>query len=637
MSRIHSHVYEFGAFRLDAERRLLWRGGEPVALTPKVFDVLCALVQNAGQIIAKEQLLQAVWPDSYVEESNLTQTVFVLRKALGEAPEQRYILTVQGKGYRFTPEVTEVPRERVEDRAESAGPARAAYESASAGYSDEHATWSLGSRLLVSAGCGVALLIVAVMLFYWAPLRTQASGVRPMLAVLPFANLTGDPNQEYFSDGLTEEMITQLSNRDPQHLGVIARTSVMHYKNGQRPLDQIGRELGAQYVLEGSVRRDGEKVRITAQLIQMKDQSHLWARQYDRELSHMLAVQGEIAQEISGEIERTLQRDKTATIPAAESTTSYEAYDLYLKGRFSWNKRTPEGFEQAIKYFRQAIDIDPHYARAYAGLADSYAMIGSYSIDPPIEVIPKARAAALKALELDDTLAEAHTSLALIHESFDWDWVTAEKQFRRAIELNPNYATAHQWYAEYLMWVGRFDEAFEESEQARRLDPLSPIIAADNAMIYFYSRQYDRAIEKLNAVVEMEPSLSRAHMVRYAYVQQGRFKEALADVTSFRPDDQSGWRSATFAYIYGRSGQKLQAQRALAQLEKLGRRRRVDPAAFFYAHLGVGNTQKAFWWLEKAYTEHSSAMTTLKVDPTLDSLRSDARFQDFVRRVGLAQ
>jgi Tfp pilus assembly protein PilF len=284
---------------------------------------------------------------------------------------------------------------------------------------------------------------------------------------------------------------------------------------------QIGRELGVQYVLEGSVRRDAGKVRVSAQLIQMSDQTHLWARQYDRDLSNLLGLQGEIAQEIGDEIQLTLGENKSASaISKAQIPKSYEAYDLYLKGRYFWNKRTPEGFEEAIKYFQQAIAKDPDYARAYAGLADCYALLPGYTMTiPQTEALPKARAAALKALQLDERLAEAHTSMALIAENYDWDWQTAEKEYRRAIELNPNYATAHHWYAEYLTWNGRFDEALRESERARQLDPLSLIIAADNAMIFYYSRQYDRAEKGFNAVLEMEPTFPRAHMVRSVYVE----------------------------------------------------------------------------------------------------------------------
>jgi len=501
--------------------------------------------------------------------------------------------------------------------------------------------WSKKSWLVLAATFGIVLIVASVGYIRLSGSRNpprQPRG-RLMLAVLPFQNLTGDPGQEYFSDGMTEEMITQLSNLDPQHLGVIARTSVMHYKNGQAPLDQIGRELGAYYVLEGSVRRDSDKVRITAQLVQMKDQSHLWSRTYDRELSHLLALQGEIAHQIADEIQFTLG-DHTSSEPvhaSASSPVKYEAYDLYLRGQYFWNKRTVEGFQQAIAYFQQAIAKDPSYARAFAGLADSYALLGSYSLAPQLDFMQKARAAALRALELDEKLPEAHTALALIVQNYDWDWQTAEKEYRRAIELNPNYVTAHHWYAEHLTYRGRFDEAFAESERARQLDPLSLIIAADNGAILYYSRQYDRAIEKWNAVLAMDPAFSRAHLVRYAYVEKGRIADALAEVESYHPVDDTPWRWSSLAYIYGRSGQRAQALRALRKLEQINRRQPMDSAAILWAHVGIGDKDQAFVWLEKAYREHSNTLITLKVEPGYDSLRSDPRFQDVMRRVGLEQ
>ena len=355
-----------------------------------------------------------------------------------------------------------------------------------------------------------------------------------MLAVLPFENLTGDPAQDYLSDGLTEEMIAQLGRLDPEHLGVIARTSVMHYKHTTEQAGQIGRELGVQYVLEGSLRRESDRVRVTAQLVQMKDQTHIWSRQYDRELKSLLALQGEIAQETADEIQLTLGKGHKlwATDRKVASPTSYQAYELYLKGRYFWNKRTKDGFQQAADYFQQSIANDPNYARAYAGLADTYALMSSWSFVPQTEAIPKARAAALRALQLDDSLAEAHTSLALIAENYDYDWQTAEKEYRRAIQLDPQYATAHQWYAECLSFQGRFPEALEESERARQLDPLSLIIATDHAVILYFARQYDRAIEQFRAVLAMEPNFARAHMVVYPYVEKGMFPEALAEAVS---------------------------------------------------------------------------------------------------------
>ena len=374
-----------------------------------------------------------------------------------------------------------------------------------------------GRRLAVIVSVAVAFVLIAGFAIW--PWRSRRSAADPeakiMLAVMPFENFTGDPGEDYFSDGLTEEMISQLGDLDPAHLGVIARTSVMHYKHSQESIPQIGKELGVQYVIEGSVRRDSERVRITAQLIQVKDQSHVWAREYDRDLGHLLELQGEIAREVANEIDTSLNGRRR--IQAAQGvasrppgTKSYVAYDLYLKGRYFWNKRTEEGFHQAADYFQLAIDKDANYAQAYAGLADTFSLMSTWYMGPQNELMPKARAAALRALELDEGLAEAHASLALIEENYDYDWPGSEKEFRRAIELNPQYATAHQWYAEFLSRQGRFDEAFAESSQAQQLDPLSLIIATDHASILYYSRQYESAIEQYRSVLELDPANDHA-------------------------------------------------------------------------------------------------------------------------------
>jgi tetratricopeptide (TPR) repeat protein len=389
-------------------------------------------------------------------------------------------------------------------------------------------------------------------------------------------------------------------------------------------------------VIEGSVRRDSNDIRVTAQLIQTKDQTHVWARQYDRELKGLLALQGEIAQEIADEIQLALGDHKSAAAQPAPSPRNYDAYDLYLKGQYFFNKRTVEGFEEAIGYFQQAIAKDPNYARAYAGLADSYALIPGYSMRPQAEFIPKARAAALRALEIDESLPEAHTALALIVQNYDWDWQTAEKEFRRAIELNPNYATAHHWYAEHLMWRGRFDEALQESERARQLDPLSLIIATDNGAILFFSRQYDRAIEKWRSVLDMDPNFPRAHLIRYAYAEKGMFGEALVDTQAHGPELSVPWHWAYLAVIYGRSGRRIEAQHAIEELLKLNRSKPIDPTIFADAYAGLGDKDQALAWLEKAYAQHSIELVSLKVNPGYDPLRGDPGFQDLLRRVGLA-
>ncbi len=349
MPSLISSLYRFGQFRLESQSRVLRRGGQLVALSPKAFEVLLAVVQSGGKTLSKDELMQAVWPDSFVEESNLTQTVFMLRKALGENAEQRYILTVPGRGYRFAAEVKQVPEDEP-TAVEAEGPAPkpgAVLIRPSSKAEEVNRSWR---RMSLVFALGLVLMAATAAYVRWSGPRKESPAVpaRIMLAVLPFQNLTGDPAQEYFSDGMTEEMITQLGNISPQHLGIIARTSVMHYKGGQPPLDQIGHELGVQYVLEGSVRRDSGKIRITAQLIQTKDQTHVWAREYDRELNGLFVLQGEIGHEIADEIQLTLAGDKSVATQPALSPRNYEAYDLYLKGQFFFNKRTAATLRKAI-------------------------------------------------------------------------------------------------------------------------------------------------------------------------------------------------------------------------------------------------------------------------------------------------
>jgi len=674
MSVILKHFYKFDPFVLDVEERVLLCDGRPVPLTPKVFETLLLLVQNQGCVVSKQKILDTLWPDVFVEESNITFNITMLRKVLGDTKrEHLYIETVQRRGYRFIAHLEEpldssvatsqIPSTRVEAadsqlivgseefKSDSGLVKRPEIELPGAGKSDntlraktarETSRTSRWKTLLAAAAVAVVLIAVGglLLLRHRSSARSQPDAGRLMLAVLPFQNLTGDAAQDYFSDGLTEEMITQLGNLDPDHLGVIARTSVMHYKNNQEPMDQIGRELQVQYVLEGSVRRESDRVRITAQLIQTKDQSHVWAREYDRELVHLLSLQGEIAREVTDEIHRTLG-GRAGTEPASQTSSapkSYEAYDLYLKGQYFFNQRNVAGFERAIDFFQQATTKDPDYARAYAGLADCYALIGGYSEHPQTDFMPKARAAALRAGELDGKLAGAHTALALIVQNYDWDWQTAEKEFRRAIELNPNYATAHHWYAEHLTWLGRFDEALRESERARQLDPLSLIIAADNGATLYYSRQYDRAIAQFRAVREMDPNFSRSGLIRSAYEQKGLFTDALEEIEKWRRAyGDRPWTWSELAYVYGRSGQQAQAKHALQKLLQLDRRQPVDQAAIVWAYVGTGNKDQAFAYLEKAYLQHSSTLISLKVEPGFDPLRSDPRYQDLLRRVGLAQ
>jgi TolB-like protein/DNA-binding winged helix-turn-helix (wHTH) protein len=628
-----TRVLRFGVFQVNLAARELRKHGVRIRLPGQPFRVLSILLERPGQVVSREEMRDKLWDsDTFVDyERSLNSAIRKLRAVLGDSQESsRYIETVPRIGYRFIAPVEQIPSLAEAPRAGLLEPPPSAPEVVRPPARRWSPIW----------GIFAILLTVLVSYFMWSRMRArpQPSAERLMLAVLPFENLTGDPAQEYLSDGLTEEMIAQLGRLDPEHLGVIARTSVMHYKHTTEAAGQIGRELGVQYVLEGSLRREADRVRITAQLVQMKDQTHIWSRQYDRELKSLLALQGEIAQETADEIQ--LRLGQGHKLRAADrklaSLTSYETYDLYLKGRYFWNKRTKDGFQQAADYFQQSIASDPNSARAYAGLADSYALMSSWSFVPQTEAIPKARAAALRAMQLDDSLAEAHTSLALIAENYDYDWQTAEKEYRRAIQLDPQYATAHQWYAECLSFQGRFSEALEESERARELDPLSLIIATDHAAILYFARQYDRAIQQFRAVLAMEPNFERAHMVVYPYVEKGMFSEALTETGMWRHSDgRPVWEVQ--AYVYGRWGKQEQAQHALAQWNSGNQGRPVVPAVVvFEAYIATGRKEEALALIEKSYREHSNLVTTLKVEPALDPLRGDPRFQEILRRIGLA-
>lgn len=631
-------------FEFDLQSYKLRREGRVLKLERIPMEILLFLVEQKGQIVTREQIASRIWgKDVFLDTDNsINGAIRKIRQVLRDDSEQpHFIQTVTGSGYRFIAPVSSdghgsagvIPDVLLPQPPPTPKPETFAVR-------PDRKKLGRKARVLFA---GLTIIVMALVgSIVWSRLRTEprASG-KIMLAVLPFENLTGDANQEYFSDGLTEEMITQLGNLDPQQLGVIARASVMHYKSSRAPLDTVRRELSVQYVIEGSVRRDANHIRITAQLIKTKDQTHVWAREYDRELSGLLGLQTEIAHEIADEIQVTLGDHKPTVSAPALSPHNYEAYDLYLKGQYFLNKRDTPDLEEAAHYLQLATVKDPNYARAYAELAGCYALMGGYTEHPQSELIPKARAAALRALQIDDNLAEAHTALALIVQNYDWDWQTAEREFRRAIDLNPNYATAHHWYAEQLMWRGRFDEALQESERARQLDPLSLIIAADNGAILYYSRQYERSIAKFRSVLDMDPNFPRAHLIRGPYVEKGMFAQALADTESLRPHAQLSvywhWHWAWRAYMYGREGKTAQAKQALQELLQRNQKQRVDPMVFAWAYAGLKDRGNTMTWLEKGCAQHSTGLLSVKVEPAFDFVRDDPRFQDLLQRVGLGR
>lgn len=633
-------IVRFGPFETNLHTGETRKYGIRIRLGGQPTQILTTLLERPGEVITREELRHQLWADdTFVEfENGLNNAVKKLRSALGDSADKPlYVETLPRVGYRFV-----APIELIITSSNSAASLDRDLPVVPRPQKPR-IRWVPRDWRTV-AGSALALLAISFSVFFWLHSRSksQAATGRLMLAVLPFENLSGDPGQDYFSDGLTEEMTAQLARLDPEHLGVIAWTSAMQYTQKKEQFGRIGRELAVQYALEGSVRRDSGRVRITVQLVKMKDQTSVWSRQYDRDLSNFLVLQGEIAQEIADEIELTLGSDRkpvTSVRKPVVSPSSYEVFDLYLQGRYFWNKRTKDGFQRAAGYFQQAIAKDPHYAPAYAGLADTFGLMSTWTLVPPNEFMPKARAAALKALEIDDTLAEAHASLALIAENFDYDWQTAEKEFQRAIELNPEYATTHQWYAEYLSWQGRFGEALAESERARQLDPESLIIATDHGAILYFARQYDRAAAQFRAVLDMDPSFGRAQgLIVYVYVEQGKFAEAVQELDHrSNPDDSLltwGWK----AFVYGRQGQTAEAQHALARVEELARHPQSDPTApLLFAYLGLERKDQAISLLQEAYLNHSNALVGIKVAPYYDHLRADPRFQDLLERMGFAQ
>jgi TolB-like protein/DNA-binding winged helix-turn-helix (wHTH) protein len=604
---------------LDRSAYQLRRSGVALKLERIPLEILLFLTERPGQLVTREQIAERIWGKNACLDldNSINGAVRKIRQVLKDDPEQpRFIETITGRGYRFVAPILDpaaVPA--------TSGPAIVPPRPRST-------IWHV-------VGLALPLLLAGALLWSLERTPNRSSG-RVMLAVLPFQNLTGDQGQEYFSDGLTEEMITQLGNRDPAGLGVIARASVMHFKHTQERPERIGRELGVQYLLLGSVRRDASTVRVTAELVRARDHAQLWARQYDRELSGLLTLQGEIAREITDAIESSVGVSSRASADtAAQPAPPVDAYDLYLRGQYFLNKRTETDIAAAASYFEQATQRDSGFARAWAGLADADVLGAVYSLRPPQPLVARARAAALKALALDPALAEAHTALALIVQNHDLDWEAAEREYRQAIALNPSYATAHQWYAEHLMWRGRFDEALRESEQARQLDPLSLIIAADDGAILYHARQYDRAIERLRSVRAIDPTLSRTHILIAVYAARGMFDEALAEEERWRSRVPPPIHWAALAYVYGRAGRTAEARHAIQELVQAGRREPVQARVFAWGYAGVADTEQTLAWLEKAYAEQSGEMATLKVNPAYDFLRGNPRFRRLLERVGL--
>jgi len=493
----------------------------------------------------------------------------------------------------------------------------------------------------LAAGLALSVLLVALVTFAVFQEHQQTLHNAPAphiqsLAVLPLENLSPDPEQEYFADGMTDTLITDLAQISS--LKVISRTSSMRYKGARKSLPQIAQELSVDGIVEGTVQRSGDHVRITAQLIHGPSDKHLWAHSYDGEVRDILTIQSEVARSIARQIEIQLTPSQHSRLASA-LPINRDAYELYLKGRFFWNKRDPESLNKALEYFQQSTEKEPGYAPSYTGLADTYSLLSAagYDVLPRAEAMEKARAAAGRALGIDDGLAEAHASLGYVMFSFDWDWPAAEKQFQTAIALNPNYSTAHQWYSDFLSDQGRTEQALAEAQSAVALDPLSLLANHYVARAQYFGRQFDQALETSQRILGMDPNFAIAHLrLGRAYAAKGMYHQAIPEFEEFaRLSGDSPLAVASIGNALARSGDRDGAIRILKELAIRSREKRVPPMCFALVHIGLGDKDKAMAWLEKAYKERTDFLLVLKVDTLFDPLRSDPRFADLLRRIHL--
>jgi TolB-like protein/DNA-binding winged helix-turn-helix (wHTH) protein len=615
-------VYEFGEFRLDAQGHLLLRHGKPVPLTPKSVDLLVALVEAGGSPVAKEDLLKKIWGDANVEEGSLTSHISLLRKALGESADDRqFIETLSKRGYRFAAPIKTIAHDLLQA---PTAPSKAKLASAD---------WTR-VRIISLPLMGIAaLLVLGYMVTKHFLERPQPQHGRLMIVVLPFKNLTGDSAQEFVSDGLTEEMITRLGELNYQQLGVIARTSAMTYKGTAKPVDQIARELGVNYIMEGSIRSWGQKVRISAQLIAASDQTHLWSQNYERDSGDILALQSDVARAIAKEIKVKLVPQARAQLTSA-TPVKPEAYEAYLKGRYFWYKRTEEGMRKGIDYFNQAIQSEPNYAAAYVGLADSYSLLALRGIVPAKEAFPKARTAAEKALELDNTLGDAYATLAHVR-LHEWDWSDLDQEFKRALELNPGDAMAYSWYSEYLTTMGRSDESIAQVRKAQEIDPVSPVVSTTLPHAYYFARRFDPAAEYLRKSLDLDPHHFMLHLrLGQVYIEKRMHRQAIEEMQKAVSDSGRSTEALTgLAQAYAAAGMAGPMQEVIEELNRGADTRYVSAYNVARIYASLGDKTQTFAWLEKAYDEHNPDLIELKREPCFDGMRSDPRFGSLLRRV----
>jgi TolB-like protein/DNA-binding winged helix-turn-helix (wHTH) protein/Tfp pilus assembly protein PilF len=619
--------YKFGQFELDLRSYELKRDGEPLRLEKIPMELLIFLVEHHGQLVTREQIIERLWGKQVFldTEQGVNTAIRKIRQVLLDDPEKpQFLETVVGKGYRFVSNVMAKGNESPPSREELPPP------------HSPQMTRNRTRDLWLTGAVSVLLLLGVVLWAVWyrIPWATKPRITTSFhsIAVLPLENLSGDPSQEYFADGITDALITQLAKL--HGLRVISRTSIMQYKSLRKPLPDIARDLSVDAVVEGSVSRSGNHVRVTAQLVDAHADRHLWAEEYDRDLREILSLQSELARDIAEKVRANISSEEQLLMARA-GTVEPAAYESYLRGRSFWNQRTPAGLKQSITHFQHAIELDPRYAEAYSGMADAYTVLGYTSYWAPKDSFPKAREFANKALQIDPSLAEARASLGYVKLYYDWDWRGAEEELQRAIAVNPNYATAHHWYSVLLTARGRHDEALSEIGRAHELDPLSVPINTDIGFELYYARRYEEAISHLRSVLQTSPKFPLAHLwLGRAYEQKGMYPEA---ITEF---EQAGtalkdWPViiAAAGHAYGRWGHKSDATAALHRMNELTKEEYVTPYGMALIFAGLNDREQAIHWLQKAYEDRSHWLVWLNLDPRFDNVRSDPRFADLLGRM----
>ena len=606
----------FGVFDLDLGAGELRKHGLRVRLQRQPFEVLALLIARAGDVVTREELQRTLWPaNTFVDfDHGLNKAINKIREALGDSAEApRFVETVARRGYRFLADVKVAPDRAVPVAApdEVRRPRR---------------TWTIAASIV-----GIVVMSVAG----WGYWRASRSGpAMRSLAVLPLENLSSDQSQEYFADGMTDELIADLGQISA--LRVISRTSVMAYKHSRKPLPQIARELGVDAIIEGTVLRSGDNVRITAQLIDASTDRHVWSQSYQGELRNTIALQNSVAREIADQIRVNVNPQEQAALHSV-TVVNPAAYESYLKGRFFWNKRTANGLSTALAYFNQAIEQDPSYARAYSGLADTYALLGDwqYSVMTPTEALPKAKAAAIKAVGLDPSLGEAHNSLAFCLDGFDWNFGEAEKEFERAVALNPGYATGYHWYAWHLALSRRYDAALVAMRKAQSLDPLSLVINADLAELLALAGSYDESIRQSQKTLELDPGFGLAHNhLGQAYLQKHLNEEAIGELQKAVTLSGGGATCiANLARAYVAAGRNRDANALLADLKGRSNALHSYASEIAVIYAALRDPDQAITWLERGASERFNPGVLLR--PGFDPIRNDPRFVDLIRRIGL--